>query len=166
VPRGDAVWGSGNAGGSVHDLDHDGEDGEDRDDRASHRIAPWVGPEATEVEEAGFAGSVDTETTDLDGYVIEIAVVDACTGDTLLDTLVNPGCAISPGAQWVYGITDAEVADAPPWSQVLPELLAAPTPGARSWPTTRRSMRALSRGTVIATASTWATSPRMAAGPA
>jgi hypothetical protein len=79
---------------------------------------------ARAMRDPGAAVIVDTETTDLDGYVIEIAVVDACTGQTLLDTLVNPGCAISPGAQWVHGITDDEVADAPPWSQVLPELLA------------------------------------------
>lgn len=34
---------------------------------------------------------INTETTDLDGVVIETAVVDACTGQVLLDTLVNPG---------------------------------------------------------------------------
>jgi len=67
---------------------------------------------------------LDTETTDLDGYVVEIAVVDAGTGQTLLDTLVNPGRPIQPGAQWVHGLSDADVAAAPARTEVLPQLLA------------------------------------------
>jgi len=77
---------------------------------------------ARAMREPGRAVIVDTETTDLDGYVVEIAAVDAATGDTLLNTLVHPGAPIQPGAYWVHGISDA---DAPPWSQVLPQLLAA-----------------------------------------
>lgn len=67
---------------------------------------------------------INTETTDLDGYVVEIGVLDAATGDVLLDTLVNPGCPISPGARAVHGIAAADVATAPPWAEVLPRLLA------------------------------------------
>lgn len=72
----------------------------------------------------GAAVILDTETTDLEGYVVELAVVDAATGETLLDTLVNPGCPIAEEARWVHGIGDAEVASAPAWAAVLPELLA------------------------------------------
>ena len=72
----------------------------------------------------GAAVILDTETTDLDGYVVEVAVVDAGTGETLLDSLVNPGCPIQDEARWVHGISDADVADAPHWAEVLPMLLA------------------------------------------
>ena len=77
---------------------------------------------------AAMAAAVvlDTETTDLDGVVIEIAVVDACTGETLLDTLVNPGgVPVSAGARAVHGITDDELAAAPCWADVVPRFLAA-----------------------------------------
>jgi len=74
----------------------------------------------------GAAVVLDTETTDLDGVVIELAVVDAATGQTLLDTLVDPaGVPISAGARAVHGITDAELADAPSWAEVYPRLLDA-----------------------------------------
>ncbi|MEU7822941.1 3'-5' exonuclease [Catellatospora sp. NPDC049133] len=73
----------------------------------------------------GTAVVLDVETTDLDGSVCEIAIIDAATGSTLLDTLVNPGRPISPEAQWVHGISDQDVADAPTWAQVLPQVLAA-----------------------------------------
>jgi hypothetical protein len=71
----------------------------------------------------GAAVVLDTETTDLPGAVCELAVVDAATGKTLIDTLVNPQTPISLGALWVHGICDADVADAPVWPQVLPTLL-------------------------------------------
>lgn len=68
---------------------------------------------------------LDTETTDLYGAVCEIAVIDACTGRTLLDTLVNPGTPITADAAAVHGLTDAEVtADGvPDWKTVYPKLL-------------------------------------------
>lgn len=64
---------------------------------------------------------LDTETTTLFGSVCEIAIISP-NGDVLLDTLVNPGGPISPAAQAVHGLRDADVADAPPWSQILPRL--------------------------------------------
>jgi hypothetical protein len=73
----------------------------------------------------GRAVVLDTETTGLDGVVIEIAVLDACTGETLLDTLVNPaGVPVEPGARAVHGIGDAELAAAPSWEEVAPAFLA------------------------------------------
>jgi hypothetical protein len=65
---------------------------------------------ARAMREPGAAVILDTETTGLDGYLVEVAV----TGAVLLDTLVSPGCPIEPGAQWVHGIADAGVAAAPP----------------------------------------------------
>ncbi|MFY1573298.1 exonuclease domain-containing protein [Verrucosispora sp. WMMD703] len=78
---------------------------------------------ARAMREPGAAVILDTETTDLAGYLVEVAVIDACTGDTLLDTLVAPGCEVEPEARWVHGITDAELADAPTLAEVLPRLL-------------------------------------------
>ncbi|MEV0733397.1 exonuclease domain-containing protein [Polymorphospora sp. NPDC050346] len=78
---------------------------------------------ARAMREPGAAVILDTETTGLAGYLVEVAVVDACTGQTLLDTLVAPGCEIEPEARWVHGITDAELADAPTLAEVLPRLL-------------------------------------------
>ena len=76
--------------------------------------------------EPGRACVVDTETSDLDGIVVEIAVIDAATGQILLDTLVNPdGVPVEPGARAVHGISDEELADAPRWADVVPDFLAA-----------------------------------------
>ncbi|GLX06584.1 3'-5' exonuclease [Microbispora sp. NBRC 16548] len=81
---------------------------------------------ARECLRPGVAVVLDTETTGMDGVIIEIAVVDACTGETLLNTLVNPGTVpIEPGARAVHGITDAELQDAPTWQEVGPAFLQA-----------------------------------------
>jgi len=68
-------------------------------------------------------------------------------------------------ARWVHGITDEQVADAPPWADVLPKLLDV-TAGPPSWPTTRPLTKALSCSTATATASTPPTSPTTAPGRA
>lgn len=78
---------------------------------------------ARALREPGAAVILDTETTDLDGVLVEVAVLDACTGEVLLDTLIRPDAPISPAATWVHGIRDADVADAPPLAEVLPLLL-------------------------------------------
>lgn len=69
---------------------------------------------------------LDTETTGLgyDSRIVEIAVTTAA-GTVLLDTLLNPGSPIPAGATAIHGITDAMVADAPTFSQVLPRLTEA-----------------------------------------
>jgi hypothetical protein len=97
-----------------------------------HRAAIAVATEAgaalrwaRAMREPGAAVILDTETTDLDGYVVELAVLDAETGEVLLDSLVNPGCPVHPEARWVHGISDAELAGAPPLAGVWPQLLAA-----------------------------------------
>lgn len=65
---------------------------------------------------------LDTELTDFQGRVIEIAVV-AMDGTVLLETLINPrGAVISPHAQRKHGITVAMLAGAPTMEQVWPRL--------------------------------------------
>lgn len=76
--------------------------------------------------EPGAAVIVDWETTDLGGVGIEVAVIDACTGAVLLDTLVSPdGVPVDDGARAVHGISDAELARAPSWHDIAPRFLAA-----------------------------------------
>jgi DNA polymerase III epsilon subunit-like protein len=63
-----------------------------------------------------FSGErINTETIGLDGVVVEIAVIDAATGEVLLDALVNPdGVPVEDGARAVRGIPDDALAGAPP----------------------------------------------------
>lgn len=64
---------------------------------------------------------LDTETTGLDwgAEVIEIAIV-RITGEVLLDTLVKPQGEM--GATHVHGITAQDVAGAPTWPEVDPQV--------------------------------------------
>jgi len=55
---------------------------------------------------------IDLETTSLDGYIVQAAVL-RLDGTPLLTTLVNPCEEIDPDAQAVHGITAAMVAAAP-----------------------------------------------------
>jgi len=76
--------------------------------------------------EPGAAVIVDTETSDLDGVVVEIAIIDAATGAVLVDTLVNPdGVPVAEDARAVHGISDADLAAAPRWADVVAAVLAA-----------------------------------------
>lgn len=70
---------------------------------------------------------LDTETTGIgeDDQIIEIGVIDAQTGKILLDTLVKPTISIPPRASEIHGMFDADVADAPVWSEVKPLFLEA-----------------------------------------
>ncbi|MBY8868723.1 3'-5' exonuclease [Streptomyces sennicomposti] len=83
------------------------------------RVVHW----ARRMLQPGAAVLIDTETHDLWGSVMEVAVVDCATGEALLDTLVNPEVPVTPGAFVVHGISDEMVADAPTFDQVLPDLL-------------------------------------------
>ncbi len=60
---------------------------------------------------------LDTETSNLEGEVIEIAVLDA-RGTVLISSLVHPREPIDPRATRIHGITDAMVADAPEWVEL------------------------------------------------
>jgi hypothetical protein len=69
---------------------------------------------------------LDTETTGLedDARIVDLAVVTG-SGQVLLDTLINPGEPIPSEATDIHGITDAMVAGAPTFAQILPDLTAA-----------------------------------------
>ncbi|MCS6987665.1 MAG: DNA polymerase III subunit epsilon [Sphingomonadaceae bacterium] len=74
---------------------------------------------------------IDTETTGLEpqeGHrLVEVGAVELVervpTGRTL-HLYVNPGRPVPPEAQKVHGLTDAFLADKPPFAAVAPELLA------------------------------------------
>lgn len=85
---------------------------------------------AREMTAPSAAVILDTETTGLGDRrrkprVIQVAVIDAHTGHTLLDTLVNPGAdaEIEPGASAVHGLTMDKLTGAPSWGEVLPQVL-------------------------------------------
>lgn len=64
---------------------------------------------------------LDTETTGLDGEVIEVAICDV-TGKPLFDRLIKPTCEIEPGAARVHGITNEMLKFEPTFAQVHEEL--------------------------------------------
>lgn len=71
----------------------------------------------------GVAVILDTETTDFGGRIIEIVVIDAATGATLLDSLVDPqGAPINPQAQQVHHIRADQLVGAPTFAQIWPRL--------------------------------------------
>jgi DNA polymerase III epsilon subunit family exonuclease len=75
--------------------------------------------------------SLDLETTGLSAWrgdeVCEIGLVKATAGgtETLLSTFVKPGRPIPREVEAITGISDSDVADAPPIADVLPELIRA-----------------------------------------
>lgn len=64
---------------------------------------------------------LDTETTSLNGYILEIAVVGP-DGATLFNSLINPESEVDPGARAVHGITDEELVQAPHLPDVWKDL--------------------------------------------
>lgn len=64
---------------------------------------------------------LDTETTDLDGEIIELAIVTV-DGEVLFDERIRPRFPISAGAQAVHGITDADLADRPDFVHFWPRI--------------------------------------------
>lgn len=67
------------------------------------------------------AVALDTETTDLDGYLVEIAITDL-SGAPLLNTRLNPQTEIH--ASHIHGITAAMVADCPTFRDIEPQIAA------------------------------------------
>lgn len=65
---------------------------------------------------------LDTETTDMKGDIIEVAVIEAATGNVLVNTLIKPPGQINPEATQVHGITDDMCRSAPSWQQIWPTL--------------------------------------------
>lgn len=75
---------------------------------------------ARDVLQEGRAVIIDTETTSMNGSICEIAIIDAHSGQPLLNTLVNPGEPILPAAHAVHGISNDEATapGVPTWAQV------------------------------------------------
>lgn len=65
---------------------------------------------------------IDTETTDLKGQVIQIALVCLKTGDVLFDSYIKATEKISPEAFNVHGISEGDISDAPSFEQVAKEI--------------------------------------------
>lgn len=66
---------------------------------------------------------LDTETTGLQGRIVDIAII-GIDGTVLLDTLVNPECPIPVGASNIHGITSEAVKDAPTFREVFEQIKA------------------------------------------
>jgi|SRR5579883_1620263 len=64
---------------------------------------------------------LDTETTSLDGEVIDLAILDA-EGNTIFDSLIRPVGRIEESAGRVHHITQEMVKDAPTFAQAWPEI--------------------------------------------
>jgi DNA polymerase-3 subunit epsilon len=66
---------------------------------------------------------LDTETTGISPHdeIVQIAVL-APDGEALLDTFIRPTRSIPSEATFIHGITDADVADAPPFPVIFPQL--------------------------------------------
>jgi DNA polymerase III subunit epsilon len=67
---------------------------------------------------------LDTETTSLTGYLVEIAVIDR-QGKTLFHSLVKPEVPVSEGARVVHQIPDEELAKAPTLPHIWEDFMAA-----------------------------------------
>ncbi|OWT85945.1 hypothetical protein BGM05_23175 [Vibrio parahaemolyticus] len=87
-------------------------------------MASPKGKAITWCKEAIDAGLVmiDTETTDLDGVVIQIAAVCCKTGETLYSSLVHTDQNIAPAAQDIHGISASMLEGAPTPEEVSREL--------------------------------------------
>jgi len=68
---------------------------------------------------------LDTETTGTGqtDRIIQIGIVDT-SGETLFQSLVNPGMPIPAESSAVNGITDEMVKDAPPWTKIWSDVEA------------------------------------------
>jgi DNA polymerase-3 subunit epsilon len=64
---------------------------------------------------------LDTETADLHGEIIEIAVIDIA-GNTLLNQRIKPQGEISQGAYWIHGISLEDLKDCPSFPDVYPKI--------------------------------------------
>jgi DNA polymerase III epsilon subunit-like protein len=64
---------------------------------------------------------LDTETTHLEGEVIELVILDP-TGRLLLESLVRPVGKVLDEARVVHGISDEELAAAPAFSDLWPRI--------------------------------------------
>ncbi|PPK93762.1 hypothetical protein CLV92_10938 [Kineococcus xinjiangensis] len=102
-------------------------------ERAWHWLAAERGRSGAAAEEArrwalraaapGAAVVLDAAATGPDGLAVELAVVDAATGDVLLDTLLDPHAPVTGDPATTHGLCDTDLTGAPPLAEVLPALL-------------------------------------------
>jgi DNA polymerase-3 subunit epsilon len=96
--------------------------------QALDREAPTVGAAEMRIDDVAFC-VVDVETTGLQpgvDRVLEVAVVRCDSAGCPVDewhTLVHPRRPVD--GEWVHGITDAIVADAPSFDELVPRLLGS-----------------------------------------
>jgi DNA polymerase-3 subunit epsilon len=64
---------------------------------------------------------LDTETTSLDGEIVDIALIDR-EGKILFNSLVKPKTSVTREAFNVHGISDDMLATAPTWPEVFPKI--------------------------------------------
>lgn len=67
---------------------------------------------------------LDTETTDLHGEIIEIAIIDI-QGETVLNQRIKPQEAISDGAYQIHGISLDDLKDCPTFPEAYPAIKQA-----------------------------------------
>lgn len=84
-------------------------------DYVRQRAAEWVSDPTTVL--------LDTETTSLDGWPVEVAVLDM-SGRVLIDSLMRAPTPVEDSARAVHGITDEELRRAPAARRVLDQLAA------------------------------------------
>ena len=66
---------------------------------------------------------LDTETTDMQGEIIDLAIIDL-QGKVLFTSLIKPIGKIEPGAERVHGISMEMVQRLPGWTEQWPDILA------------------------------------------
>jgi DNA polymerase-3 subunit epsilon len=66
---------------------------------------------------------LDSETTSLDGYLVELAIIRAHDGAILLDTRINPQHPIDPVAQSIHGISADQLQSAPTFADLASRIL-------------------------------------------
>ncbi|CAH0530723.1 3'-5' exonuclease DinG [Allocatenococcus thiocycli] len=74
---------------------------------------------------------IDTETTDLDGEVIQICAASSRSGEVIFESLVKSEKPITQGAFDKHGFSDEDIKDAPSFEQIATEL--GETIGHRKW---------------------------------
>ncbi|WP_369380370.1 exonuclease domain-containing protein [Streptomyces sp. cg36] len=89
-----------------------------------HRLRDWAADALTD----SSVLILDTETTGLDdtARIVEIAAITT-RGETVIDTLLNPGEPIPTAASDIHGITDTLVQTAPTFGDLLAQLTTALT---------------------------------------
>jgi DNA polymerase III subunit epsilon len=65
---------------------------------------------------------LDTETTDLNGYLVQIAIT-SITGEVLLDQIVRPQAWINPKAAAIHGLTEDKLLTAPTFGDLADQII-------------------------------------------